>query len=152
VNFKFKKLNDSWNAEPNVPNPRTEIQGEDVLLRFVVNPFIFHEFEREDVGILRFRRAERYRLGSPDDVGWYRGRCRFSKLLPRWGEFYEVQGEPALMELPTDWHVLGPHSDDSRHFLFYFRDDTFECVAEQCTIEPTRENSLHRLGKMIPGS
>jgi len=31
--------------------------------------------------------------------------------------------------------------------LFYFRDETFECVAEKCIIEPTADNSLQRTGK-----
>ena len=146
---KFYQLNEGWNAEPNAPNPSIEVRGEDLVLKFRVNPFQFHDFERNEVGILHFVRCERYRLGSPDDVGWHRGRCRFSSLAPKWGEFYRVEGDAALLEAPVDWQSLRPPIGTGKHFLFYFRDDTFECVGERCMIEPTEGNSLHRRGKKL---
>jgi hypothetical protein len=33
--------------------------------------------------------------------------------------------------------------------LFYFRDETFECVAEHCTIELSEVNSLIRTRKVL---
>jgi hypothetical protein len=144
----FYQLNDSWNAEPNAPSPAIEIQGKDLLLQFLVNSFQFPDFEEDEIGVLRFVQCERYRLGSTNDEGWYLGQCRFSKLAPKWSEFYMVQGDPALLEAPTDWHSVRPRGD-GRHFLFYFRDNTFECVAERCVIEPTAGNSLQRAGKVL---
>lgn len=149
MNVSFEKLNHGWNAEPNAPNPRFNVHGEDLLLTFVVNPFIYHDFAEEDVGILRFTRCEQYRLGPTNDEGWYRGQCRFSKLAPKWGDFYEVKGDSSLLEEPIDWRVLKARSGNARHFLFYFRDNTFECVAEECLIEATAENSLRRTNKRI---
>ena len=89
----FTKLSVGWNAEPNAPNPQVQIWEHDVVLSFHVNPFIYHQFKAEDIGQLRFRNCRRYRLGSVNDEGWYRGQCRFSKLAPTWGEFYEIRGD-----------------------------------------------------------
>ena len=145
----FLQLNDGWNAEPNAPEPTVKIQGEDVLLSFNVNAFQYPEFEEEEVATLRFMRCARYRLGSTNDEGWHRGQCRFSALAPAWGEFYLVQGDSTLLDSPQDWKAGGVPSGQGHHFLFYFRDNTFECVAEQCQIEPTADNSLHRTGKEL---
>jgi hypothetical protein len=45
---------------------------------------------------------------------------------------------------PSDWKVLRNGPPASRHFLFYFRDETFECMAADWVFEPTAENALFR--------
>jgi len=144
--LSFRKLNDGWNAEPNAPHPRVAISGDDVLLHFLLNPFQFKSFAGEDEGVLRFRNSSRYRLGATNDEGWYGGQCRYGKLAPGWGEFYEIVGpDPHRME-PIDWTLVHEASTSSRHFLFYFRDETFECIATDWTFEPVPENALiHKL-------
>lgn len=149
MKITFQQLNEGWNAEPNAPNPVIEIEGNDVALKFLVNAFQFAEFEEEENGILRFVESERYRLGSTNDEGWYRGQCRFSKLAPAWGQFYLVQGDKELLDAPTDWEIIGSNSGSGAHFLFYLRDNTFECVSRQCNIEPSVNNSLQRTGKKL---
>ncbi|MDN5001970.1 hypothetical protein ACFQZO_13840 [Bradyrhizobium sp. GCM10027634] len=142
--LSFRKLNEGWNAEPNAPWPHVAISGHDVLLSFLLNPFQFTSFAEEDQGILRFSNCVRYRLGATNDEGWSRGQCRYSKLAPRWGEFYEIAGcDPHMMD-PIDWELVGGTSTSSRHFLFYFRDETFECMAADWTFEPVLENALIR--------
>lgn len=59
-----------------------------------------------------------------------------------------VQGDSALLESPEDWENLLP-CGRGQHFLFYFRDDTFECVAQKCVLEPAPHNALHRRGKTL---
>ena len=148
---EFLHLNIGWNAEPNAPEPHVEVQGDDVILRFYVNPFRFKEFKEDELGFLRFVNCERYRVGSTNDEGWYLGQCRFSQIAPEWGEFYEVSGDPEALEGPTDWCLLNITSKGERHhFLLYFRDDTFECVAERCVIESRADNALQRTGKHLP--
>jgi hypothetical protein len=149
MNPTFVQINEDWNAEPNAPHPAVKVQEQDVLLKFFINAFQFAEFEEGEVAILRFGHCERYRLGSTNDEGWYRGQCRFSKLAPAWGEFYIVHGDAALLEAPQDWNTIGPFTGHGKHFLFYFRDNTFECIADECIIEPTANNSLQRTGKKL---
>jgi hypothetical protein len=134
----FSKLNDGWNAEPNAPHPQVWVDGVDLVLSFEMNPWQFPEYNEGDTGALRFRRCSRYRLGSTNDEGWYRGQCRFSGIAPEWGEFYEVKGDLRLLECPKDWVQVGPSSSQSRHFLFYFRSDTFECDAEDWSLSVNR--------------
>jgi hypothetical protein len=84
----FTKLNDGWNAEPNAPDAAVVVEGADVLLYFDLNPFQFPQFEEGQRAHLRFVDSWRYRLGSTNDEGWFRGQCRFSGLAPAWAEFY----------------------------------------------------------------
>ena len=134
----FRQLNYGWNAEPNAPDPRVVAEGADVVVSFLMNPYLFPQFDVDDVGRLRFTSCRRYRLGSTNDEGWYRGQCRFSKTSPRWGEFYEVGGDLRLAECPNDWVEIGPAGEDTHHFLFYFRDSTFECEATNWSLEVLR--------------
>jgi hypothetical protein len=148
---EFLHLNAGWNAEPNAPAPVAEVQGFDILLRFYLNPFEFKEFEPDELGFLRFVNCERYRLGPTNDEGWYRGLCRFSHVAPKWGEFYEVSSKPEALKGPTDWELLNTRTvGEQHHFLFYFRDNTFECTAESCAIEPRADNALVRARKDLP--
>lgn len=131
----FNKLNDDWNAEPNAPEPSVRIEASDLVLEFTANSFVFPRF-REDQRIrLRFENCRRYRLGPTNDEGWYRGQCRFSSLAPRWGEFYEVTGDLKLGQVRDGWHSLMTSASPCRHFLFYLRDETFECEADDWQLE-----------------
>lgn len=145
----FHQLNDGWNAEPYAPQPLIELQGQDLLLQFLVNAFQFTEFAEGERGMLRFLECRRYRLGPPNDDDWYDGRCRFSKLAPEWGEFYVLQGDATLLDAPQDWQSIAPTRQGGRHFLFYLRDNTFECVADHCIIEPNADNALYRTAKSL---
>jgi len=119
----FLQLNLGWNAEPNAPDPDVELDGDDIVLHFYVNPFQFKEFAEDEIGFLRFVNCVRYRLGTTNDEGWYRGQCRFSQLAPRWGEFYEVSGDETSTDGPIDWHSVSAKSTgELHHFLFYFRE------------------------------
>jgi hypothetical protein len=138
----FAQLNLNWNADPNDPEPRVEASCQDLLLHFRLNYFRYHHFAEGDVGALRFRQCARYRRGPTNDEGWYRGQCRYTPSAPKWGEFYEIDGDDPLRDQPTDWHVLSGEVQGLRHYLFYFRDETFECLAQSWEIEPLRGNAL----------
>jgi hypothetical protein len=134
MDTRFIKLNNGWNAEPNSPAPVVSRSGDDVFLEFDLNAFRY-KHSQGDRGRLVFRRCWRYRLGSTNDEGWYLGQCRFSKIAPSWGDFYEVDGDLKLESAPNDWMVIGPERHiPAKHFLFYLRDQTFECDAD--SVEP----------------
>jgi hypothetical protein len=136
--IQFKKLNQGWNAEPNAPDPKVTAGGGQVQVRFYLNHQRFDTFAEDQIGVLTFENCTRWRLGSTNDEGWYMGQCRYSKVAPGWGEFYEVSGQDDLLDLPQDWHFLDtPHNQSApRHFLFYFRDNTFECLADSSSFKP----------------
>jgi hypothetical protein len=135
VATKFIKLNSGWNAEPNAPNPRVVVDGDTVTLEFLANPFQFAEFAPGQLLRLKFPGAQRYRLGETNDEAWYRGQCRFSGIAPAWGELYEVSGDLKLDQV-SDWvKVPDDGKPGHRHFLFYLRDETFECTARSWSLE-----------------
>ena len=61
--------------------------------------------------------------------------CRFSKLVPVWGEFYEVSGDLLLDQYPNDWIYVGPELATQKHFLFYFIDHQFEIKASSWSLK-----------------
>jgi hypothetical protein len=132
--LSFKRLNDGWNAEPNAPAPKVDVNGPQLRLGFFLNPFAY-DAEQEEAGCLTFGECAMWRLGPANDEGWYAGQCRYSKLAPAWGEFYELIGGDPERTSPTDWRVPKPRGSGDRHFLLYLRDETFECIAGNWTFE-----------------
>jgi hypothetical protein len=126
----FRKLNEGWNADPNAPDPSVRVTGSRVVLEFTLNAFVFPQFKKEQRGQLVFSEASRYRLGPTNDEGWAMGQCRFGHLA-EWGEFYEVSGDLLLDQVPGGWNFTSTQDPAARHFLFYLRDETFECDAER---------------------
>jgi hypothetical protein len=120
----FIQLNDGWNAEPNAPNPDVQVSGSVVELSF-------RDAASRGRVVLQFENCRQWRLGETNDEGWYMGQCRYSRVAPRWGEFYELTGEDGLLPKPRDWDMVP--GDGDRHFLFYLRDETFECLASGWT-------------------
>lgn len=131
----FRQLNDGWNAAPNAPDPTVQIEGHDVVLTFIANSYQFPRFAVDQRLRLRFTGARRFSLGGTNDEGWYLGQCRFSNDAPEWGEFYEVSGDLKLEQGPIDWHIVHDRPRPGRHFLFYLRDETFECEADDWVLE-----------------
>lgn len=138
----FTRLNSDWNAEPNAPSPMVRRSGENLILRFYMNCFQFPQFEEEDLGEITFLHCARYRMGTVNDEGWYRGQCRFSRFAPEWGEFYEVTGNLLLEKVPDDWITHKTDHSDLRHFLFYFRDQEFECDAKSWDLRILKPGDL----------
>jgi len=140
----FHQLNAGWNADPNVPGPKVTRAGHDVLLAFWLNTRQFQNFKPSERGVLRFLDCERYTVTDINDHGWYLGQCRYSNIAPDWGEFYEIVGKDPLRDQAPGWVDVGGKPNGARHFLFYFRDETFECFARNWTIEAAEANALHR--------
>ncbi len=130
----FTQLNHGWNAEPNAPDPQAAWQGVSLLLRFRMNAFQFPEYDGDDIGEIIFEDCTRYRIGTVNDEGWYRDQGRFGGNGHQWGEFYEVAEGLSPDITPDDWVVRCQDGEARRHFLFYFRDEDFECVARSWSL------------------
>lgn len=128
IDTLFERLNKNWNAEPNAPDEMVSNSGTNIELHFTLNPFAYVAFEDERAKVT-FHSCSKWRLGSTNDEGWYRGQCRYSGIAPKWGEFYEVLGVNPLKDEPSDWKLPEEIGSGERHFLFYLRDSTFECFA-----------------------
>lgn len=129
----FFKLNQGWNADPYSPSPQVTVDGDVVRLEFKISHIRFPRFAEGTVGRLTFSGCSRYRLGPTNSDGWLMGNCRFSKLAPAWGEFYQVGGDLLLEKCLDEWKDVNPDLTPAKHFLFYLRDETFECDADGWT-------------------
>lgn len=142
---KFVHLNHGWNAEPNAPEPWVEADGDDLVLGFALNSFVYDTFDADDVGYIRFASCARFRFSDVNDEGWYRGQCRFSAAAPAWGEFYEVIGDFKDQAPNIVWTPHAPATGTQRNFLFYFRDSAFEGSAQDWSIDLRARNALKRI-------
>jgi len=141
--MKFKQLNNNWGAEPNAPDPSIIIEEEKLILRFYLNAFIYSDYEEEDIGSLEFDNCYMYRLGATNDEGFYKGQCRFSDSGIKWGEFYLFEDSGWEDSFPSDSIYNNKYIDKKtlKHYLFYFRDETFECMASDYNFKVLKANS-----------
>lgn len=142
--MEFIKQNIGWDAEPNAPMPKIEIDKNtyNLTLSFYLNAFIHDDVDEEDIGILEFSNCHKYRLGATNDEGFYRGQCRFSKSGIIWGDFYKMVDTDWRNDFPKDEVVIDNYLKDNQdlhHYLFYFRDNTFECIAASYSFTIKRE-------------
>lgn len=135
---QFHPLNDDWNADPNAPEPKASVEGGDLVVRFGLNEFQFPQFTSRDSGVLRFTGCRRFRFDPANDYTWASSGWRYGKLAPEWGNFYEVTGELYPTGCPTDWIGVNAAGAGRRHFMFQFRDETFECDADDWSFEVRR--------------
>ncbi len=125
----FERLNLNWNADSVDPEGNLSLAGTLLTYEFTLNHMVYTHFKEGQRARLSFHNCSRYRLGETNDEGWYYGQCRFSGSAPEWGEFYRLTGDSKFAESPSDWIVV-PQGTGSQHFLFYMKDETFECIAD----------------------
>lgn len=139
TSLSFQHLNPDWNADPNAPSLQATVAGDALELRFLLNAQA-HEAEDGETATLRFEGCCRWRRDATNDHAWFAGQGRFSGQAPSWGEFYEITPvEPRADAL--DWEIIAPDTSDARHFLFYFRDETIECVAAGWSLQRSAPGS-----------
>lgn len=133
--ISFEQLNLDWNAEPNAPELNVQVKNSDVVIEFYLNAFIFDDFSEDDKARITFHNCFQYRVGSPNDEGFFSyGQSRYKKYGVKWGEFYLVHNSDWKENFPDSIKV-GTIHDNLNHYLFYFRDETFECIADSYDIE-----------------
>ena len=126
----FTQLNKDWNADPNAPETNINVSGDTVTLDFYLNYFLFDNFKEGDKGQLTFYNCHKYYLGGPNDEGYYRGQHRYKYTELPFGEFYLLKTD-WKNDFPTNSKVLNTdlNVNDLKHFIFFFKENTFECVA-----------------------
>ena len=136
----FEKQPLAFEAEPNTAEPKVQVEGKDLKLTFPT-------WDKE--GIVLFKDCLMYRVGSPNDEGFYgfgfdpkiKNDSMYSKKeFPNleFGDFYRVIG--------YDWKegLVGSgvsvidndfmNKEGYSHFVFFMKDGTFECVSKTCQI------------------
>lgn len=155
--LKFVKLQlgQGWVADPNAPEPQVSVEASAANVRFrsyrvvddkkptgIIRALgLFSKPSskfKETWGTLRFAGCSRWRWDSTNDHEWYKadGHGRYSGVAPRWGEFCELIG-PDPDRDAVSWEKIGADTASSRHFLYYFRDETLEFMAEDWSFFPS---------------
>lgn len=129
--MKYIKLNKNWNAEPNTPEPKISTTEGEIVLSFFLNPFVFEHIDKDEIGRLEFNNVYAYRFDPTNDQEYRRGQFRFLNDQLPWGEFYELKDSKWDLNFPDDKIVLNDkiNKKEIRHFIFFFRDNIFECLA-----------------------
>ncbi|WBA43654.1 hypothetical protein [Hymenobacter canadensis] len=129
--MRYQQLNHDWNADPNAPEPHLTVAGQTVQLEFYLNAFQFAQFQEGDKACLTFRNCHKYSFNTLNDEGYYRGQHRYNDQQLPWGEFYELFTDWQT-DFPQDAFTLGSVAGSTQlhQFVFFLRDNTFECVAE----------------------
>ena len=127
----FEQLNENWNADPNDPEVEISVVGNDVIVEFFLNAYQFEAFNEGDKAVLTFRDCLQYRYGSPNDEGFYdHDQSRYKSFGVKWGEFYVIHDSDWKSNFPDSISVSEQPLGELKHYLFYFRDGTFECIAK----------------------
>lgn len=141
--MKYTKLNNNWDSDPNVPIPTVKLIGKNLILSFKLNYFIYKNAKEGSAGVITFNDCIMYRLGSPNDEGFYLNQFRYSQKDIPWGGFYEIFESGWESTFPNDKKIVTEELKDKQllhHFLFFFRDETFECIAKSWTYEAKEGN------------
>lgn len=126
----FEQLNHGWNADPNAAEVQVRVFPPNIAIRFPLNTLQFPQFHPGDEAVLTFHSCLQYRLGPPNDEGFFvLDQSRFRDRGVQWGEFYQVHGSDWRESFPDPIPVSPQPEEALRHYLFYFKDGTFECLA-----------------------
>jgi len=130
----FIQLSNNWNAHPVSPEVNLQIVGENLIMEIYLNHYMFDSFVEGDKACITFENSYKYSLNSCNDEGYYYGQYRINWKQLEWGEFYEIISG-LDRKLPKPIVQLSDDSDNKRHFLFFFKDETFECLADNYKVE-----------------
>lgn len=133
--ISFEQLNIGWNADPNAPQLQINVIDTNVVIEFYLNAYMYEQFHEGDKARIVFQDCLQYRNGYPNEEGFYSySQSRFKKYGVKWGEFYRVRN--------SDWEKTFPNpvavsktKAGRNHYLFYFKDETFECIAASYNME-----------------
>jgi hypothetical protein len=130
------RLNTNWNAEPNAPRVKIFIDNNTITLEFFLNYFTYKEFKEGDRCRLRFKNCHKYSFNGMNDEGYYREQYRYKYTELPWGEFYKLETDWQT-DFPTEHSILSNliNPNELNHYIFFFKDNTFECVAESYETE-----------------
>lgn len=139
----FIQITENWNADPVSPEIELKVDGIDLIMDIYLNHFRFDRYQEGDKVKIRFRNCSEYSLNTCNDEGYYYGQYRTNPNELPWGEFYEIKrGLDRNMPNP----VVKTQNDNSnrKHFIFFFKDETFECLASEYYLDFYNEKVLNQ--------
>lgn len=143
MNIIFKKINKLYESDPNIAKPKIEVSGSKVSLFFPLNYFVFN-FKEGEYGKIIFHDCLMFRVGDPNDEGLLMLSQQEVINDSVWSleNFPEIEVNSFFEIENSDWSSILKHKgfinsdvniesiDRSKykHFVFFMKDGTFECV------------------------
>lgn len=137
--IEYIKLNTDWNADPVSPEIKLSMDGENLTLDIYLNHYSFENFKLGDKVKILFKNCAVYSLNTCNDEGYYYGQYRVNPNELPWGEFYEIKSG-LNKNMPNPIVKIHNNNDSKKHYIFFFKDETFECLASDYELEFYNEN------------
>jgi len=132
--IEYIHISNDWNADPVEPKIVLEVDGSNLIMDIYLNHYVFEEFEEGDKVKIEFSNCSKYSLNKCNDEGYYYGQYRTNPNELPWGEFYEIKNG-VNTDFPEPIISIASNIKGERHFIFFFKDETFECLAKNYNLE-----------------
>jgi hypothetical protein len=129
--MKFKKLNKNWAADLNAPH-ESIIQNEDgIEVDFLLNSFPYEHIDDGEKGKIAFYDVFAYRNVASIAEEISKRQIPFKVEQIPFGDLFELLDSKWKTDFPEDKIIVDETKKSSklRHFLFFLKDATFECLA-----------------------
>jgi hypothetical protein len=128
---EYRRFNDKWNADPNAPEPFLKVNGTNLVLEFFLNFRLDDQFKEGEKGTLVFYNCHKYSFTTMNDEGYLLGKHRYKNADLPWGNFYLLRTDTEK-EFDINAIVVNPKigTRGLLHYIFFFKDNTFECLSE----------------------
>jgi hypothetical protein len=142
--MNYTQITTDWNADPNAPEVQLTVNNNSVTLEFYLNYFLFDNFQEGDKAKLTFNQCYKYALNGMNDEGYFQQQYRYRDNELPWGEFYKLETNWEK-DFPMKHRVLYSKIDKQKlnHYIFFFKDNTFECVAQDFQLEFNLQSEKH---------
>tara|TARA_R110002012_G_scaffold6480_7_gene30056 strand:- start:140951 stop:141769 length:819 start_codon:yes stop_codon:yes gene_type:complete len=130
----YFRITGDWNADPVSPEIHLEIDKNNLTMEIFVNHLVFDDFEKADKAKITFKNCSIYSLNGCNDEGYYYGQYRINSNELPWGEFYEIKSG-IDRKFPEPITRINDELEGKRHYIFFFKDETFECLADHFKLE-----------------
>lgn len=137
----YKILSIGWNANPETPDLSIREENNNLILDFYLNSFLHPQFREAHKCSLSFLKCSKYFYSEILSEAYLKGQYRFKPHELPFGEFYEINTNKK-MDFPSNALQLEnpPDEDLIKHYLFFFKQGIFECLAQ--------DYKLHLLQKL----
>lgn len=132
-----------WNADPVSPEIKLKVEGIDLIMDIYLNHYQFDRYQEGDKVKIRFKNCAEYSLNTCNDEGFYYGQYRIKPTEIEWGEFYEIKSG-LDRDLPNPVEKIQSSNSDRKHFIFFFKDEIFECLASDYYLDFYNEKVLRQ--------
>jgi hypothetical protein len=135
--MKYSVLGANCIADGGAPEPKLTVVNGDIVIEFWANHHFHPEFGMHDKGRITFFHCHKYDFEGTNDEGYFMGQHRFNDEQLPWGDFYQLHDTAWEIDFPPNPSLLTEfkNKDQLNHYLLFFKDECFECVAKSYKIE-----------------